>query len=300
MRELDDDILHYIKIAAIIIISSVVILGFLFFLFRPSAKIELSTHSIEYGENVSAIDLIKTVKNENIATAEKNRGTMTFENLEISATELNTNKLGKQTIIYSFSDGSEDISETVEIVDTIKPKIILKKKKVVLTLEEAKKTKSWDKYYEVKDNYNEFPTVLEELEKKDLNYGITTYIKVRAVDSSGNEAEEKIQLQIKEKEVKKTEKKEMEEKDVNVQKPQTPAQPVPEEEVTNEPLNPSDEKSEEPVQIPAKDYLFSDGYDMTTAPQACQIDLGNSGRSGMCIPIQDSNGIYIGMRLTFQ
>ena len=46
-----------------------------------------------------------------------------------------------------------------------------------------------------------------------------------------------------------------------------------------------------------RDYLFSQGYDMSSAPSACQSALMASGRSGSCTPLQDSNGIYLGMRL---
>lgn len=301
MSKLDDDVLHYIKIAVIVFISAVAILVMLFLIFRPSAKIELSRHSVEYGETLSAIDLIEKVKGEDVSTADITKGTMTFDDLEISATELDTKKLGEQNIIYSFSDGSKDISETIEVVDTTKPEITLKTKKITLSLDEAKKMKSWKQYYQVQDNYHEFPTVLEELEEEELDYGSSTYVKIRAIDTSGNEADARIQLQIKEKEVKKKKEAQIEEKDPkqesSKQEPQQSTQEEPQEDSSNDAAN---EIPEEKIEIPAKDYLFSDGYDMTTAPQACQIDLSNSGRSGMCVPLQDDNGIYIGMRLTFE
>lgn len=54
-----------------------------------------------------------------------------------------------------------------------------------------------------------------------------------------------------------------------------------------------------PTQPSNKQYLFSQGYDMSSAPSACQSDLLSSGYTGSCTPIQDSDGIYLGMQLIF-
>ncbi|WP_304818933.1 immunoglobulin-like domain-containing protein [uncultured Clostridium sp.] len=46
-----------------------------------------------------------------------------------------------------------------------------------------------------------------------------------------------------------------------------------------------------------KDFLFSDGYTMSTVSEAAYNYLKESGKSGECIPIQDDEGLYIGMRV---
>lgn len=46
-----------------------------------------------------------------------------------------------------------------------------------------------------------------------------------------------------------------------------------------------------------KDFLFSDGYTMSTVSEAAYNYLKSTGKSGECIPLQDDEGIYIGMRV---
>ena len=53
----------------------------------------------------------------------------------------------------------------------------------------------------------------------------------------------------------------------------------------------------EPVEPSTQYFLFSDGYTMDNVANACTSALKSSGRSGMCSPIQDDDGIYLGMRL---
>lgn len=51
------------------------------------------------------------------------------------------------------------------------------------------------------------------------------------------------------------------------------------------------------AEIHSQDFLYSSGYDMDTASQACSTALHASGKSGSCDPLQNDDGIYIGMRL---
>lgn len=46
-----------------------------------------------------------------------------------------------------------------------------------------------------------------------------------------------------------------------------------------------------------KCFLFSDGYTMLNVSDACATELKKINRTGMCSPIQDENGIYLGMKL---
>lgn len=50
---------------------------------------------------------------------------------------------------------------------------------------------------------------------------------------------------------------------------------------------------------PNKDFLFSDGYTMDNVTEAAYAYLKESGKSGSCIPLKNSEGIYIGMRVVF-
>lgn len=48
-----------------------------------------------------------------------------------------------------------------------------------------------------------------------------------------------------------------------------------------------------------KDFLFSDGYTMDNVTQAAQSYLKSFNWNGECIPIKDSEGVYLGMRVIF-
>ncbi len=46
-----------------------------------------------------------------------------------------------------------------------------------------------------------------------------------------------------------------------------------------------------------KYFLFSDGYTMANVSEVCATELRKTNRTGMCSPIQDQDGIYLGMKL---
>lgn len=48
-----------------------------------------------------------------------------------------------------------------------------------------------------------------------------------------------------------------------------------------------------------KDFLFTDGYTMENVTKAAEDYLKSYDFSGECIPIQDDEGIYLGMRVIF-
>ena len=61
-----------------------------------------------------------------------------------------------------------------------------------------------------------------------------------------------------------------------------------------------EQKTEKTTSKPSnKDFLFTDGYTMENVTQAAQDYLTSSGYAGECTPIQDSEGVYLGMRVTF-
>lgn len=70
----------------------------------------------------------------------------------------------------------------------------------------------------------------------------------------------------------------------------TPA-PKPETPTTNETQN------NQPQEKIVKYFLFKDGYTMLNVSEACASELKKTNRTGVCSPIQDENGIYLGMKL---
>ena len=74
------------------------------------------------------------------------------------------------------------------------------------------------------------------------------------------------------------------------------------EEIKQENDSSSDNKQEEITNSTKpnnKDFLFTDGYTMENVTQAAQDYLTSSGYAGECIPIQDTDGVYLGMRVIF-
>ena len=45
--------------------------------------------------------------------------------------------------------------------------------------------------------------------------------------------------------------------------------------------------------------MFADGYTMSNVLQVAQEYLKNSGYAGECVPIKDSDGVYLGVRVIF-
>lgn len=66
--------------------------------------------------------------------------------------------------------------------------------------------------------------------------------------------------------------------------------------------NPSNKNESKPIpeEKIVKYFLFSDGYTMMNVTDACAAELKKYNRTGMCSPIQDENGIYLGMKLEIQ
>lgn len=76
------------------------------------------------------------------------------------------------------------------------------------------------------------------------------------------------------------------------------APPTSEPEVENPPIiKESEPKPPQQVEGFSRDYLYAEGYTMSSASEACSKDLNSSGRSGRCDPILNAEGIYTGMHL---
>ena len=149
------------------------------------------------------------------------------------------------------------------------------------------------------------------IKEEKYSYGDTVHLVIEATDKSGNVSKKKIKIKINEKNVEKEDVKAENDEDKDKhdvsseqhiqesstqssQSVQQPVQQAPQQsQITPTPAQPSRPKPSN------KQYLFSQGYDMSSAPSACQNDLLSSGYSGSCTPIQDGDGIYLGMQLIF-
>ena len=219
--------------------------------------------------------------------------------------------------------GDEDVY-TVEanIVDSVKP--VIKVKDGSLTFEVGK-MKGINNYYSVSDNYDaskDIKVKVKNIDKLNKNKTGTYKLVIKAWDTSGNTASKKLTVIIKdtkkeqeEKQKEEERKKEEEKKKAEEEEKQREAERQQQQQQSQQTQAPSTNTNDNVSSYPAtsnsssqtqqpssstpvtRDYLFSQGYDMSSAPSACQSALMASGRSGSCTPLQDSNGIYLGMRL---
>lgn len=80
-----------------------------------------------------------------------------------------------------------------------------------------------------------------------------------------------------------------------------------EQQPSNSASNNTTTKPEPPSNDPVEDipstkkiikyFLFKDGYTMQNVSEACATELKKTNRTGICSPIQDEDGIYLGMKL---
>ena len=124
-------------------------------------------------------------------------------------------------------------------------------------------------------------------------------------DKAGNSSQEIINVLIKEpeivedqpKEESQTNNKTSNQKQSNSKSNQTTPKEEPKQEQPSQPENNNNNENKPTNNKIIKYFLFSDGYTMTNVAEVCAEELKKTNRTGMCSPIQDENGIYLGMKL---
>lgn len=291
----DQDVSYYLK-RLLFGVGIFLVLGIiLFFSFYDNHEIRLKKDVLEYGSDIKIVDLVESIGNTKIDESMKiSENTIKTEKFEVSFDNIDSLKLGTQKLKVMFSEKEiKDDSITIRIVDKEKPRIkLLIEEPKEMTLE-AVKNKEFQDLFSVSDNatHEEKLKLDIALVEEEFTYGDVVNLKVVAKDQSNNTASKKIKIQIKEK------KKPKKEED-NSNKNQSTSQNTQfgEQSISQQP------QVQEPPSVPKpanKQFLFSQGYDMSSAPSACQSELVASGRAGACTPLQDGDGIYYGMQLTF-
>lgn len=283
-------------------------------IFQDSIRIDLGD------EDVNTAEYVKRIDSYPISGSSIDGNKIHVSNITMVCPSLkkgNLDKLGKQKLIYTIGD--EKYTVEANIVDSVKP--VIKVKDDSLTFEVGK-MKGINNYYSVSDNYDaskDIKVKVKNIDKLNKNKTGTYKLVIKAWDTSGNTASKKLTVIIKdtkkeqeEKQKEEERKKEEEKKKAEEEEKQREAERQQQQSVqqsqatsTNDNVSsyPATSNSSSQTQQPSsstpvtKDYLFSQGYDMSSAPSACQSALMASGRSGSCTPLQDSNGIYLGMRL---
>lgn len=278
-------------------------------IFQDSIRIDLGDDDVNTAEYVKRIDSYP------ISGSSIDGNKIHVSNITMVCPSLkkgDLEKLGKQELIYTIGD--EKYTVEANIVDSVKPVINVKDDSLTFEVGEMK---GINNYYSVSDNYDaskDIKVKVKNIDKLNKNKTGTYKLVIKAWDTSGNTASKKLTVIIKdtkkeqeEKQKKEEEKKkaEEEEKQREAERQQQSQQTQASSTNTNNSVSnsPATSNSSAQTQQPSsstpvtRDYLFSQGYDMSSAPSACQSALMASGRSGSCTPLQDSNGIYLGMRL---
>lgn len=279
-------------------------------IFQDSIRIDLGD------EDVNTAEYVKRIDSYPISGSSIDGNKIHVSNITMVCPSLkkgDLEKLGKQELIYTIGD--EKYTVEANIVDSVKPVINVKDDSLTFEVGEMK---GINNYYSVSDNYDASKDIKVKVKNIDkLNKNKTGIYKlvIKAWDTSGNTASKKLTVIIKdtkkeqeEKQKEEKRKAEEEEKQREAERQQQQQQSqqtqAPSTNTNNNVSNsPATSNSSTQTQQPSsstpvtRNYLFSQGYDMSSAPSACQSALMASGRSGSCTPLQDSNGIYLGMRL---
>lgn len=274
-------------------------------IFQDSIRIDLGD------EDVNTAEYVKRIDSYPISGSSIDGNKIHVSNITMVCPSLkkgDLEKLGKQELIYTIGD--EKYTVEANIVDSVKP--VIKVKDDSLTFEVGE-MKGINNYYSVSDNYDaskDIKVKVKNIDKLNKNKTGTYKLVIKAWDTSGNTASKKLTVIIKDTKKEQEEKQKEEEEETQreaerqQQQQQSQQTQAPSTNTNNSVSNsPATSNSSAQTQQPSsstpvtRDYLFSQGYDMSSAPSACQSALMASGRSGSCTPLQDSNGIYLGMRL---
>lgn len=266
-------------------------------IFQDSIRIDLGD------ENVNTAEYVKRIDSYPISGSSIDGNKIHVSNITMVCPSLkkgDLEKLGKQELIYTIGD--EKYTVEANIVDSVKPVINVKDDSLTFEVGEMK---GINNYYSVSDNYDaskDIKVKVKNIDKLNKNKTGTYKLVIKALDTSGNTASKKLTVIIKD--TKKEQEEKQKEEESQQQQQQSQQTQAPSTNTNNSVSNsPATSNSSAQTQQPSsstpvtRDYLFSQGYDMSSAPSACQSALMASGRSGSCTPLQDSNGIYLGMRL---
>lgn len=301
-----DEILSSPKKALQAVLIGVVIIIIIGIIATLTIKTDYTLHFeenmvLDYGSDENTISLIKAVGDDQITEdrIDKENNRIVFGNWQVQCEKVDTSELGSYEVVYETSDVElNKFNKTVYVRDISGPKIKVEKKKFEVYQSEVKDLNLKDNI-EVSDNYSK-PKDIEldfSLSVEDMTDVDTYSIECEAIDEFGNSSTKTFVVDVVEDPVQEKEEDTADEesKEENVEQPAQPSQTpaAPSTPQVTQPVQPSP-----PVSTPViQDFLFNDGYTMDTVTGACAAALSSSGRSGTCQPIQDANGIYLGMRL---
>lgn len=192
------------------------------------------------------------------------------------------------TIIYFFPSSVHEEKVIEKETDVTAPVIVLKTNNISIYQNESIDYLNYIESVkdavdgELKDKiqYNKIDT------SKVGNYEIIYSVS----DSSNNSSEAKLIVEIKEKIIESVPEEEKNTSSSNKTSSSTSSN-------NNKTTSPIIDNTKKPTNKIVKYFLFEDGYNMSNVAEECAKELKKLGVAGMCSPIQDESGIYLGMKL---
>lgn len=235
-------------------------------------------------ENVNSCKFVVNVDGTNIkkSSIDTKKSKIYVSNYEVSCGKVSTNKMGETEITYEI-EGQEYTVKAL-IKDLEKPTISLK----IETIEiEAGSDIKFQDYVEYSDNVDGNKDLLFSVDGDFDKNKVGTYeVKLSISDKAKNKSTVTLKVVVKEKP------KQQESENDNLQ-------PINSQNNSNQSGSNDNQNQTKPA--PYSEYfLFSDGYNMLSAPSACQsklMEVYSNSRNGTCTTLTDANGNPLGQVL---
>lgn len=197
----DEDVKRYLFFGTIGLVVFLITAGFCLCFFKQNYEISLLSYTVDFGENISIVELVDTVGDDKITSNNiVNSNTIKVDDIEIYFDNFDTNILGKQTVRASFSkEGIDEQIFDITVVDKVAPIISIDTETPLELSIDDVKTKSIGNVYHVTDNQTpdnkiDIRTYIEE---NDFNQGDLVHLFIEASDISQNTATAIIEIMIK-------------------------------------------------------------------------------------------------------
>lgn len=233
---------------------------------KKDLNIELTNDQVEAGTVESACELVKSVNGLEVNEINLLNNTLLSGTQTVSCKDGGLDTLGETILI--FESNKVRVEKIITVVDTTAPVIHIDQSEIGVEVN--------NEFFNIKDIVKVTDTFDKNVSVSvdgsfDINTPGTYDVQLIAKDSSGNTANKSMTILVKEKE------KEIvtvvEEKKVFVSGSSNNG--------SENSKPPSEKKSSSKGSKPGnRKYLFSDGYNMETAPSACKVDLMNASKSG--------------------
>lgn len=256
---------------------------------KKNLEIEFDTDTFEVHKKKNTCELVSRVNGKPVEEIESKNNTLLSNGNVVHCSVVDMETVGEKTVIYEL-DGIQT-EKTFQLVDTTAPSIHFDQDSI--SVEEGNEYFKLLDVIKVTDNYDkDFYVGLDGA--FDIHQAGEYHVKILAKDSSNNESEKSLVVNVKPKEKEVVTVIEKETVYVQGHGGQSNTSPAP---------APSTQKPSQGAKPSNKDFLHSDGYNLNTAYSACLAyakKVNEKGWGVSCTSIDSADGYSLGMRATIQ